>query len=100
MKRRQVMALCASIIYLLTLIFSVSFIAAQTDHEHISGEDCIICTTLRDCAERLHAPDAAPKTGEDTQKRGESFVLSLLPAVRRRDSRRATPVSLRVKLTN
>lgn len=100
MKRRQVMALCASIIYLLTLIFSVSFIVTQTGHEHLSGEDCVICTTLRDCTERLHAPDAAPKTGEDTQKKGESFVLSLLPAVRRRDSRRATPVSLRVKLTN
>ncbi len=100
MKRRQWLALCAAIFYLLTLIFSVSFVATQTQHEHLNGETCAICTTLRDCNERLHAPDEAPRTGDGLRRRQGTVVICLTPVRRREVCRFGTPVSLRDKLTN
>ncbi len=100
MNRRQRFALCAAIFYFLTLIFSVSFLATQTYHEHLNGEECAICLTLRDCNERLQTPAAAPRVGEARRRRQRTVVVCPASVGRRAAVGCATPVSLRDKLTN
>lgn len=99
MKRTRRLAVIAAIIYILTLILSVSFLATQTIHEHIGEEECAICTLVRSCNERLHTVDAAPRADKEMPERS-FFVLRRTRAEHVRADRYATPVSLKDKLTD
>ena len=100
MKRTRLIAICAAVFYILTLIFSVSLIATQSTHEHINEEDCAICAEIQNCNELLRAP--AAETGTSENKIRESGFITVIRSrsVSARRNRRITPVSLKDKLTN
>lgn len=100
MKRRRFLSLFIAALYLLSLIFSVSFLATQSNHEHISEESCVICVEIQSCTRRLHVPAAESKNSNS-----ETVAVDLSPCAKGRvtlprNKKRSTPVSLKVKLSN
>lgn len=88
-----------SIIFLLSLLFSVNFLVRFTRHEHLEEETCAICSELQSRNEQLHAPYGSFKSPslcapslccEETIKRRKAIERGRL----------FSPVSLKDKLLN
>lgn len=100
MTRKRLLFIIATALFFLSLIFSVNFVTSQARHEHLCEENCAICVEIQSCNELLHTPSAGTI---DPETAGFCPTYRNLREGRAHDTRRtrrATPVSLKVKLTN
>lgn len=100
MKGKRFFAAFLSVAVLFSLLFSMLVPSAQAGHVHENEETCTICATIRECIEcsgsLSAAPDAIPHTAAPSLK-FKRLRPKREPAF---SSRRLTPVSLNVKLTD
>lgn len=98
MKAKRPIALLTAFAVLFALFFSVIFPSAQASHAHENKDTCTVCATVRECGElcaslsaavSFEGENAAPKLRVLTRSEGGRRPLF---------ARRATPVSLKVKL--
>ena len=95
MKKLLAFAICAVLI--LSLVFSISFISHEAEHDCV-GEECVICAVISRCAEileRLLAVSALALLFGAVR----SFVICVVCASRSVCSTHS-PVKLKVKLSN
>lgn len=96
-KRMRLSAACGAVLLIFALIFSVFFVAAESDHD-CSGEHCAVCHQLQICQtllEQLSASHTAYAVAAVLCFFALLFVLRTRKAIVV-----SSPVLLRVKLLN
>lgn len=96
-KRRRIIAILLSILFVLSVIFTLSFIAAEADHECI-GDECPICAEIQSCEDFLKTVSVAAAVFAVVSAVSK-FGAVALPYFKSR-AEATTLVSLKVKLSN
>ncbi len=100
MKRKRIAAIAVVFPVIFSLLFSVIFPSAQAGHVHENEETCTICATVRECNELSRRLSAAVISSKEETAPAVRYISGRVRKARGRHVRRATPVSLKVKLIN
>lgn len=93
---KQTIALITPLAMLLLVLVSVSFLAAEADHD-CAGEDCAVCACIRQCVETLRQLGSIAALAALLLP----VLLFVFPApILSAALRAGTPVSFRVRLNN
>lgn len=96
-KKTRFSAACAAALLAFALLFSVLFLAAESDH-HCSGEHCTICRQIQSCQRLLEHLSTAHAPAAGAAALCFFAPLLLLPVQNRLAA--SSPVLWKVKLLN
>ncbi len=100
MTKKRLMSVITAILFLLTVIFSVTLIASSADHECTNSDDCAICAEVNSCRELLHDLSMAQTSRETETRKPVSFRAVKRESLPARREALSTLVSLKTKLSD
>ena len=94
---RRVTAAITCMVLLFVLLFSITYITLESDHD-CCGEDCHICECLEACGKTLSLFRCGSGTGTAVSAAAHTVFLVLVPAFASRVLGRETPVTDKIRL--
>lgn len=96
-KYRRLLAGTMVIVVLVTVLFSIAYIAIESGHD-CCGEDCHICASIRECEKNI--PKLRAEAGKSTNASAISFIAFLIITVIFLETAfiKESPVSSKIRL--
>ncbi|MCR5384294.1 MAG: hypothetical protein K6E72_06650 [Saccharofermentans sp.] len=96
-KYRRLLAGTMVIVVLVTVLFSIAYIAIESGHD-CCGEDCHICASIRECEKNI--PQLRAEAGKSTNASTISFIAFLIITVIFLETAfiKESPVSSKIRL--
>ncbi len=100
MTNKRLISIITAMLFLFTVIFSVTFIASYARHECVNGDDCVICSEIENCQELLHHFATAQTPHKTKEYKSQAPIVAERTTLPSRRETRTTLVSLKIKLSN